>query len=189
MNTNDLNQALDTNDFVGIGNVMLDVLMRPHQEAKPDDDARLLEQRLPELLERKFGLPPTVTYPCPYRDVHLPYECRGDWSHDRYVHLIIMAHVIGATRQNLPPPFDRLVPYFRDTAAKQDALVRRTVEAYGTQPSAPVVSEEQLAKEIASLIELGLPTEAIANQIAGLVTAKRRNGKPLRLPPITKEDF
>jgi hypothetical protein len=125
----ELETKTEAEDFLGVGNLMLDVLMRPSQEDRPDADALLLEQSAPKVVRRKFKVPETVTIPSVFRDQHIAAADRGNWAKDRFIDLVITAYMLGASRSNLPPPHDKLVAYYRDTALKQEAVLSSIASA------------------------------------------------------------
>ena len=125
-----LQTYLDAEDFTGVGNLMMEILMRPHQERHPDEDARLLARRLGEIVGCRFGIPATWTYPSPHRDRHIDHRHRGSWARDTYVELIITAYVLGSTRLNLPSPHDQLVIYYRNTASDQVQQIEQAAAEY-----------------------------------------------------------
>ena len=81
-----LDTLAEAGDFLGLGNLFLEVLMRPHQELKPDADALLLHDRAPGLLRQQFGIPPRISYPSVYRDQHLASADRNVWAKDGKPH-------------------------------------------------------------------------------------------------------
>lgn len=133
-------------DYSGIGNLSLEVLLRPHQEHNPDAEALLLEKRVPGLVRRKFNVPEHVTVTSVYRDQLVASEHRDLWAECRYVELLISAYILGASRENLPAPFDKLVKFFKDTAAKQEAILRKVAADAALKDCTRSAFAERVAK-------------------------------------------
>lgn len=108
-----IDRMIELNDRAGIGNVMLDVLLRSGQDRRPDRMTLALEKQLPRIVSRVYRIPDDYTYHCPFRANQLKHEDRGNWVKDRFVQLMIMAFAFGANRRNLPRPHDALYEYFR----------------------------------------------------------------------------
>jgi hypothetical protein len=156
-------------NWMGLGNWMLEILTAAHQEQRPDAAAHWLAGRLDEILTRRFDLPARTPFPCPYRDRYLSHADRGSWAKDAYVFLLIAAYVVGASRENLPPPHDQLVPFYQKTAAEQAHLIAaaaaRTREVRKKAPPAKA-AEAMLA--LAARLLAQIESQIFAVQHSGL---------------------
>ena len=166
-----LTQLRDTGDYRGIGNLMIEVLTRlPDQERRPDRGALLLARRIRELVSAKFGIPPALTYADVYRDKHLAASDRGRWDRDTFVQLLIYAYVFGGTRENLPPPHEKLLAYYKKTARDQEQLIREVATEYSKR--APDRNQLRRAQEIEEQIrrvqQSGQPQHLIDEEVAAL---------------------
>jgi hypothetical protein len=123
----ELEQILNLHDFHGIGNRMLEVLMRDGQEDNPDADALSLWEWAPKAAARRFQLDDSLTYPCPYRDREVVAADRNTWKKDRYVQLIILAYFFDATWMKLPVPHDDKLTYYHMFAKEQLLRILETL--------------------------------------------------------------
>lgn len=120
----------DLGDFMGVGNLAIDVLMRPGQARSPDAGSRFIAEAMSSWIAKHFDIPAAFTYGCPHRDEHLDHHLRGDWRADTFPQTIIFAYVLGASRKNLPPPHDQLLPYYRFVADEQTKAIKAAAQAY-----------------------------------------------------------
>lgn len=123
----------DSDDYPGIGNLILDVLMIPGREDNPDPLCQLLDRHAGMLILGKYSIGSEVSYSRPHRDEHLPWHIRGEWARDRFPQLIIDAYVLGAVRSNLAPPHNRLVAYYRAMAVAQDKSILESIRTWKTR--------------------------------------------------------
>lgn len=128
-------------DYAGVGNLIIEALMRPGQEEYPDSGSGAVAKKVQEVVALRFNLPELLTFAYPHSDEFLPHDKRNDWKADTFPLLIIFAFLLGATRRNLPPPHDRLVPYYRLLAQKQNDSIIEALNAY--QASGKAEAERQ----------------------------------------------
>ena len=110
-------------DFPGIGNLVLRVLMERDQETNPNVDARTIARHLVAVVFAQFGILPGRSYCVPHSDVHLPAVLRDQWMQDEFPRTLIFAYVLGATWLTLPPPDDKLIPYYQLMAERQTSIL------------------------------------------------------------------
>lgn len=120
-------------DYCGIGNEILEILMRPGQAATPDDETMTMARVIPEIAYRKYGLPTNRSYALPHRDRYLKHSERGDWQRDGFVQLIVFAYVLGASRENLPPLYGEHVLFYEMVAAEQNHELLRAAYTVETE--------------------------------------------------------
>lgn len=174
-----LNWHIAHGDFVGVGNLILETLMWPGQEERPDAACRFLADGAHAILRRRYGLPTAVTFGRPHTDELIPGDKRGDWQADLFPELLITAYVLGATRVNLLPPHDRLVPYYQLLAGRQRAVLEAAAHVCKSRTDADRAAEAgrlrrereaRMQAEIAAVREegrrKGIDPDLVEEQIA-----------------------
>lgn len=136
-----VNQRLEIGDFLGIGNLILEVTQQWGGDKIPNELTLELTTQVRRIVAVRYGIPELLSYAQPQRDECLPPHLRDDWTADVYPHLLIVAYLLGATRINLLPPHDRLVPYYRMMALKQNDSIVAALNAY--QASGKAESDRQ----------------------------------------------
>lgn len=109
----------ELDDFIGLGNLILEIALRPDQAEYPDILTGHLEDAVRVMIARKFNIPVGMGFCEPHADFHLPHALRGDWSSHRFPQLLIFAYVLGASWKTLPDPHAKLLPYYRLLAERQ----------------------------------------------------------------------
>jgi hypothetical protein len=120
----EFDKRLKIRDFPGIANRILELLLLPPQEREPRESGLLLARRIDALVAARFGLHEATTYPRPLRDELLHFAARGKWPEDTFHQLLIFAHVLAPTWKTLPPPYDRLRPFYVTLAERQATLIQ-----------------------------------------------------------------
>ena len=129
----ELNRMIVLGDYIGIGNLSLEVLTRVDQELSVDEDSLLIAETLPRAVSQTVGLPSTYTLPSLLRDHLIPAEAVGTWSWDTFHQSMIFAYLLGATRANLRSPYDRLVKFYKFIADDQKKLLVEMKTRYDTE--------------------------------------------------------
>jgi hypothetical protein len=101
-----LDVLLSRHDFAGIGNVVIETLMRPGQETVPDALSKYLDEFIAGVIQERHEIPPGLTYGRPWPDKHISFRERGQWQADRFRELLCDAYMLGSTIKCLPPPHD-----------------------------------------------------------------------------------
>lgn len=184
-----INVFLRNGDLHGIGNLMLEVLLRPNQHIQPDADAELLPHCVRQIIAHHYDVPESLTYRCALRDKSIPPADRGDWARDTFVQLIIMAYVFGASRTNLSPPHDKLLSFYVRAAEEQRHDIERAASEYKSRlanteirhSSALIVKIQSILRSTESDPELKL------NAIEALVHSKADG--PIQRVTVSPDDL
>lgn len=123
-------------NFACVGNVALELLLRPGQDVSPDEASLELDSVMARTVRAYFRIPEGLPYRRPVRDKYLPFGERDTWA-ARYQEMIVEAHVLGTWVENLPPPHDERRLFYRLAAFEQAAAIRQAHLRWLTAAPAP----------------------------------------------------
>jgi len=135
-------------DYIGLGNRILETLLLPSQEHEQDARARWLAENVRGIVSRKFQIFDELSFSQLYQDECLAAFYRGKWQYDGFPQLLIYAYVLGATWKKLPPPFEKLVPFYTLLAENQTKIIQQAAasnKAWWDSQSAEDLLNKQLA--------------------------------------------
>lgn len=164
-----LSRLTDAGDFVGMGNLMLEILMKEGDES-PGPRAEALRQNTRTIVAKRFSIDPGRQYGMPHRDEHLRSELRGCWKWDVFPQIVILAYTIGATWRTLPPPHNSFVPYYLLMAERQRDILERL-------PKAKPTKAESIEKKVRRVMRSELPPEVKEEEIVALFRGKGKGKK------------
>jgi len=145
----DIKSKIDSCDFIGVGNLVLEALMRPNQHKSPDESTKFLINLIPDVVGKKFKIPPASTYARVHTDRYLSPHLRGKWEFDVFYQMCVFAYVLGATWEVLPPPHTGLHDYFVNMKQKQvDVIKSFLAELPPPPPPLPLPPQRLRASEL-----------------------------------------
>lgn len=132
-----LDMLLARRDWPGIGNVVIETLMRPGQEAAPDSLSKYLDDVIPVMIQQRYEIPPGITYCRPWPDKNISFRERGQWTTDRFRELLCDAYMLGATIKCLPQPHDDALLDYALAGAEKVFEIRRAIRDRHYAPPVP----------------------------------------------------
>lgn len=182
----EVDRRLLLDDYPGIANLILEVLLLPSQENAPRESGLLLSRRIHEIIGAKFGIHPEVTYHRPLRDEWLAPELRKTWTADTFYQLLIFAHVLEPTWKRLPEPYAKLRSFFAATARMQAEYIREVADRCREVPgSGKSTMLARLGGQIAE-VEGELVRVAISGRPAGLIEEETARLKTVKTDLVSR---